>query len=561
MAFNFNKNTVVGVAVTPEVGLEVAQVDFISRTVLKYGSRQLNFDNNRKEIADLDIFKETLQDLLFELGIPKGSDIALTIPTLTMKINDYPASLNMLQIASVIEEELGEHPLLKDSDPCVSIVQMPNSTMQFNKVAYTAAQKVTLIEIAMQIKDLGYNLISVDNSVNATLNSLMYRERVNVAPDVSWVLLIVENGFCRVLPMQGKNYIDCFEERISIGEILEDADNYSAVVSAVTPILKNVPSSYLFVVSKTSIISAEELASQLTYNSPIIHYEANNLSKAPFIETPELIDQNLARTMSLDVVGAAINRDFAPYSSAHFNMFNESLGDIYVLNQPPVVKIGSTDIVLSMANMIVATIVSFLIIGLITAGVLLFLNPIVSEKEGQLDKLNKDITGIKQFLKDNEAISSELFDEGDEIKMGLAHNKNIYSYYTIVGTEIPKKVWLTSLDLGKNTTIEGQADNLESIYSFYRNIKDYDSNSKIKLQQLGLATRSKLSTLTEDEGFDTDSILTSMNADFYQFRISDNTEAAKTVAPTQSATSKKSSSKSTKSTKTNRPPHGLEPLD
>ena len=33
MAFNFKKNAVVGVSVTPEIGLEVAQVDFVSKTV------------------------------------------------------------------------------------------------------------------------------------------------------------------------------------------------------------------------------------------------------------------------------------------------------------------------------------------------------------------------------------------------------------------------------------------------------------------------------------------------------------------------------------------------
>ena len=36
-----------------------------------------------------------------------------------------------------------------------------------------------------------------------------------------------------------------------------------------------------------------------------------------------------------------------------------------------------------------------------------------------------------------------------------------------------------------------------------------------------MASSSKLQTITEDEEFDTDSILTSLNADFYEFKISD----------------------------------------
>ena len=59
------KSSIVGVSVTPEVGLEVAQIDFATQTVLKYGIRQLEYDASRREIADLDLFKEALQDLFF----------------------------------------------------------------------------------------------------------------------------------------------------------------------------------------------------------------------------------------------------------------------------------------------------------------------------------------------------------------------------------------------------------------------------------------------------------------------------------------------------------------
>ena len=528
MTFNFKKSTVVGVAVTPDVGLEVAQVDFVSKTILKYGSRQLTYDNNRREIADLDIFKETLQDLLSELEIPKGSDVAMTFPTVAFKVNDYPASINEEeQISNIIEEELAEHPIFKENDPCISAVRLPNSTIQFNKIAYSALQKAQLIEIAMQVKDLGYNLVNIDTSVNATLNSLIFRERVDVSPNTTWVMLLVENTTCRVIPMQGRNYVDCFEERVSIGEVLGDAENYETVASAVNPILKNLPSQYLFVVSKTNIISAEVLASKLVYNAQIIHCEANGYAKESFLETVPEIDSNVSKLVTLDVIGAAINRDFIPFTNAYFNLFNASLGDIYILNQPPILHFGSLSFVMSMENMVVVSIIFALIIVFVLIATLLPINSATKQREATIDKLTMDIKSINQYLKDNESVSSELFDEGDEIRLGLLHNKNIYTYYTIVGTEIPKKLWLTSLQLGENITIEGQADNLESVYSFFRNIKDYDPSSNIKLQKLGLASKSSISNLSEDGSFDTDSILTSMNADFYEFRISDAPEIKK----------------------------------
>ena len=142
---------------------------------------------------------------------------------------------------------------------------------------------------------------------------------------------------------------------------------------------------------------------------------------------------------------------------------------------------------------------------------------------------------MNKFLKDNEDVSSDLFDEGDEIRAGLEHNKNIYSYYTIIGTEIPKKLWLTHVKFSDKTTIEGQADNLESVYAFFRSIKDYNPESAIKLQKLGLATNTPPKVIEDENSldnpeasnFETDSILTSLNADFYEFRISDEPEVKK----------------------------------
>lgn len=532
------KSSIVGVSVTPEVGLEVAQIDFATQTVLKYGIRQLEYDASRCEIADLDLFKEALQDLFFELQIPKGTEVVLNIPTVAFKTNDYPAALDEAQISNAIEEELADHYIFKTVEPAVSAVRLPNASMQFYKIAYTAAQKQMLIEIALGIKDMGYKLVGIDTSVNSVLNALMYKQRVDVSID-SWVLLIVDSYCCTIITMNGKNYVDTYEERISIGQVLDDAENYSTVVGTVTPILKNLPSKYLCVVSKTNIISAEVLASKLSYTAPIIHQEANCFSKEAFLELGPEVDEKFANIVSLDIIGAAIYKDFEQYSDAHFNLFNKSLGDIYTSEQPPEIMLGGRTIVFTPQLLIFAFIVVAIVIILPTVGALLYYANLISTQQNKMAELNQKVQEINQFLKDNENVSSDLFDEGDEIRLGLAHNKNIYSYYTIVGTEIPKKLWLTHLKLSDKTTIEGQADNLESVYAFFRSIKDYNPNSDIKLQKLGLASKTSFTPIEENvengdntnsQEFDTDSILTSLNADFYEFIISDDKNAGKSQA-------------------------------
>ena len=533
----FKKSVVIGVSVTPEVGLEVAQIDFATRTVLKYAVRPLEYDINRRDIADLDIFKETLSDLLEELQLPKGTLIVLNLPAVTFRVNDYPASLDEEQVGNAIEEELAEHLIFKNNEPCIAATQLPNSTIQFNKIAYEAVQKTTIIEIAMAIKDLGYKLLAIDTSVNSILNSLILKERVNVENDVSWVLLLVENNCCRVISMNGRTYVDAFEEKISIGEILGDAENYSTVISAVTPILKNLPSQYLCVVSKTNIVSAEILASKLNYSAPIIHQEANSFSQEVFMDVSPEVDEALAPTISLDVIGAALYRNLLPYSTAHFNLFNKSLGDIYLDEQPPEVVIAGHRIVLDTETLIKIFILCAIVI-LVPAIIafIVLLSSISSQNSVNAD-LDSKIEQMNKFLKDNESVSADLFDEGDEIRVGLEHNKNVYSYYTIVGTEIPKKLWLTHLKFSDKTTIEGQADNLESVYAFFRSVKDYDPESDIKLQKLGLASNAVPKVIEKDaensdnsdktDDFEVDSILTSSNADFYEFRISNEPEVKK----------------------------------
>ena len=527
MMFNLKKNITVGVSVTPGIGLEVAQIDIATKTVLKYASKPLAYDHTRREIADLDIFKETLQEIFEELQIPKGADVSVNIPTVLFNAVDYPASLNEEQIMIAIEEDLSNHPIFQNTEGCISATALPNSTIQFTKIAYTVAQKTMLIELAIQIKELGYNLINIDTSVNSTLSALIYNERVNISPDFSWLMLMVENNHCRILSMLGKNYVDCFEEKISIGEVLEESENYSTVIETISPILKNIPSQCLYIVSKTDVISAEKLASKLLYNAPIIHQEANKYSTAPFLEVDPSIDEYSASLISLDVIGAAINRDFPSELITHFNLFNESLGDVYLLEQPFTYVFAGKKLVFSIENMIIASLIAAAALVLLCLGILIPANTTLSQKNAQLQSLNNEIMTIQKFLNDNSNISTETFDEGDEIRMGLASNKNIFSYYTIVGTEIPKKLWLTALNFGQYTTIEGQADNLESVYAFFRNIKDYNPESNLKLQKLGLAAKSKLKAVNDDGNFDTDSIINSMNADFYEFKISNAPEEKK----------------------------------
>lgn len=547
----FKKSVVVGVSVSPENGIEIAQVNYATGTVEKYGRKSIDYNIVKREIADLDLFKEALQELLQDMAIPKGTSLVLNFPTIAFRVVDYPASLDEVQTENAIEEDLYDNPYLQNYEPCYSYTRT-QSTLQFNKYAYTALRKSSIVEIILSIKEMGYKVEAIDTSVNSLLHSLIYLDLVNTEPDTNWVLLTIENNCCRILSMLGRNYIDAFEEKISIGEVLSDAENYSTVISAVEPILKNLPSKYLCVISKTNVISAEVVANKLTYSSPIIYQEANCYTKEPFLTASAYVDAEDSKRISLDVIGAAIYSDFAKNTYANLNIFNKTLGDIYFIEQPLTIMGGK----IVLTNQFLITI--FILIAIAIIVLLIFILGWFAVQEtnikNNIDEMNGQIENIQKFIDANKDISASSFDEGDEIRIGLSHNKTIYSYYTIVGTEIPQKLWLTHLKLGDKITIDGQADNLESVYSFFRNIKDYNPKSDIRLQKLGLARLGSNSLDSDD--IDNDIVLTSTNADFYEFSISNEIEqkpVVKTTDGNEEDTNKSKSNKKSKGTKNNLP--------
>lgn len=536
----FKKSAVIGVSVSPEAGLEIAQIEYATGTVLKYGRKPIEYNAIKREIVDLDLFKETLQDLLEEMNIQKGSELVFNMPAVAFKVIEYPVTLETAQVESAIEEDLYEDPYLKDSEVCYGYTVV-GSTLQFNKYAYEAIHKLPIIELVLAVKEMGYKVSAIDTSVNSTLRSLVYLDRVNTEPDTNWLLLTVDNTTCHLFSMLGKNYVDVFEERVSIGEVLSDAENYATVVSAIEPLLAKMPAKYLCVVSKTNIISAEVLSNKISYSSPIIYQEANNYLKEPFLNLSPLVEEEYSKSISLDVIGAAIYNDYKNLSASNINLFNKTLGTIFLNEQPPMLGgIVLTNPLLFSVGIIVAAIIAVIVVSV--SSYFVFQN---TQMKDNLKKMEDEVAQIDEFINQNKGISTEAFDEGDEIRAGLAHNKNIYSYYSIVGTEIPKKLWLTHLKLGDKTTIEGAADNIESIYAFFRSIKDYNPTSAISLQALGLASASSKTQADIGE----DALLTSLDADYYEFKISDEPEAKG-----------KNSKKSKKSKKSSNPDVPLEDI-
>ena len=131
----FKKSSIVGVSVTPEVGLEVTEIDYETKTVLKYGCKPLDYNANSRQVADMDLFKETLEELFASLQISKSSQIVLNIPAVTFKVSEFPAMMDQVETTNAITESLLANPIFENEELCYSAVRLPSSSMQFNRIA------------------------------------------------------------------------------------------------------------------------------------------------------------------------------------------------------------------------------------------------------------------------------------------------------------------------------------------------------------------------------------------------------------------------------------------
>ena len=531
------KKRTFSVAITPDRGLEIAEMNHAQGTVVKYVQRSLEGITVKSIIPDMDVFKDILQECLTEIGAPKGSSIILTLPTITMGIGNYMASQTDSSIVQLITDDLIDKDLIfRDTDPIVCTTGLSVS-IQSKIVAYTASIYAIVQEAAKIIVDIGYKIDAIDVSAASVYRALIHTKKVQPQQDTTWLMLLVDNSHARLLTLNGESLIEYKEEQVMY-DFSDTAGNCDMVAQSITPYLEKIPANYLYVVSRTDSVSAEMLASKIQYNNPIIFLEANSFAKEGFIDAPDL-PEDVANGITLELIGGCLYDE----SLIHFNMYNEDLGDVYTDQQPLQFKIGTNVIVLTIAKIIQVTVIIAAIIAGIAGAYYMQLTSAKAELQEQYDKIVSENSSYEKQIKElSKVVSTKDFDEVTQMRIGISSNTLIYNYFDLLGKEMPEKVWLSFLEMQTENdnpdspvyaNFEGQSDNIESIYRFYRNIKDTMIDSNVELQKLSLASKSpKLENIKKlpENGLgdvfheNSNDIMLSSNADFYEFIISNKTE-------------------------------------
>lgn len=532
------KKNRIAVAITPEMGIEVAELNFNTGCIVKYANRR--FDQQvtiRNIIPDMDMFKELLHDCFVELGV-KNAEVVLILPTISMGLGSYMASqANHTIIQSIADDLTSKELIFRDNDPLVALTSL-SVTIQSKIVAYTASIYPIVQEAAQIICNLGHKIEAIDTSFAATYRTLVQTGKAQIRDNENWMFLLVDGSAARLMALNGDTITEYFEEQIMF-DYTDTIGNCDMVISAMQSYWDKVPANYLYIVSRTDNVSAEILAQKLNLNKSTIFLEANGSRKEAFIDAPSFAE-DIVMQISPDVIGGCLYDE----GMLHFNLFTEDLGDVY-LNQQPLVICGVT---VTVPKVIALTALILALILGPTGGYWYYLSQECKTIQESIDEKDRSINELNAKIRKYDGlVSTDKFNEKDQIKIGLAANTDVYNYMDLLGKDTPSKLWLTGFQVKKTDTtggiqshiaIEGQADNIDSIYTFYRNIRDSvdsgNAENEAKLQKLGLANKStKLdfsSTLPEN-GFgginsfneNSNDIILSSNADFYEFVISNKT--------------------------------------
>lgn len=553
---------VVYLSVTPGVGLELIQVDPVIKSVKAYGHKPLEYSDSMREISNYDDFKTTLEELFSELNISPKCNIVLNLPMVHFGKVDLPLLLNDEGVTEAVISEVEQAYIFKRCEPVVSWFDGSSSSASDTRtIFYSAVQKPAVDKIKEILTELGATLSGVEISLVSALRALSFAglTEAQMQEGTPWNLMIVNATGYNLVAMSGKNIVDYYEEPLAL-KTYELDEIYEAISASVQIAMMNFPTNYLYIVSETDLVSAEHLTSKLQFEGKIDFLENNSFRKREILPVSLNILPDQVMKISLESVGIAVSKshnypiklDFSGNKVSESSSGSEETLSFHFNDK----EIVLTETVLKKMSFVVA---GLLIIPALVAMLTL---PVVEKKnQAKLDEINSKIKNIDAEIKKltEQASASGSFVVKTEIENVIKYNRNKLISYSALGESVPADLWITYFmvkETGK-IDIKGVSENVEDIYIFFKNMKDYLVDSQLRLHKLEMTSSS------------IDDAVVSNGPTTYEFEITNMTEgeinpsaAKSSTAKTEdeSAASGKKASDGKKSTKTKKV-NDLEPVD
>ena len=477
------KKQIVGLAVTPNIGLEALVFDKDSNNVVKYGQKFIEYNIASREIQDYNSLRSAIGDLFNELEIQKEKvNVYLVLPNVHFGFRSIEdPSIDSDAIESMILSDASESYLFKQSEPQSAFVDLNARTGANSKyIAHSSIQRKVVEEIQDACMDIGVNIVGIEGSTSAIPRGIALTGLVDdvVQENRNWDILLVNPNNYAIFQMSGSRILDYIEVPFAIMSF-EGEEVYTALSSAVQQYLPNYPAKRLVIVSQTDNVSAELLKTAVIFDEEIVAVDSNKFSEKPCAKIAPSVIEQTALSMSPSALGASTPKKGG---FATLNVMGDMSYDGVVTYG--VLEIGDKEIELNSDSIMKFSILisgALLVLTLIVCGLFFGIASFFGAKAGELqtriDTLNTEITELEK----NVAAGITTL-----IKQISENNKIAINYYDSLSTDIPSHVWLTyyiNKD-GKEVGIEGFSLDINDIYEYFKSLKMLAPNSDIKLNKL-----------------------------------------------------------------------------
>ncbi len=511
---------VVYLSVTPSVGLELIQLDINSRTVKNYAYRPLEYNESLREIASIDEFKRGVEDLFAELRINPKTNVVLNLPMVLFGSKELPLLLADDAVTEALTSEVEQSYIFKRYEPIVSWCDATASQSgDSRRLFYSALQKNAVDEIKNALAELGIGLAGVEVSLTSILKALAFTglAEAQMKDNVTWDLMLINQNGYSICSMVGKNIVEYYEEPLAI-KSFEGDEIYNAINASAQITLMSYPANYLYIISTTDMVSAELLSKRLNIDAMISYYDNNDFKKDNPLPVSLEVIEDTAHKISLEAIGIAVGSNAG--MPVKFNFLTKSTDSgVEDPNEPFHVELGSHEFDISPnAARNISLLISILLLIPVLA-IYIVVPMFEKQKQAQLDDINSKLEQTNNEIKRIQEEQNRLndFDANAEIKKVLGFNRSKLMAYTALGESVPKNLWITYFTAKDDAKIDikGQSDNVEEIYTFFKNMKDSLINTKLRLHKLEMKSDSVDEAVTVDPNMPTD----------YEFEITNMTDA------------------------------------
>lgn len=467
----FKKRTHVGISLSANNFIELVCVDPQTKTVVKYASGNIKYNNAIREIIDFDEFTEVIENLFEDAGLnPSECSITLNMPNVHFGITSLDSTSETPFILENLQAEIEDLYIFKRNEPSLSYITLDSNQGRNQKnIIYGAIQAKVIVKLIEIFDSLDADLVRIDTSYSSMLKAIQFCDRFNrfVQKEEKTSILLVTPNSCCSFYLNGNILVDCFEEPLAVKSFSTE-EVYSTISKmASNSISKNKPQS-LLIISETDEVNSELLSQRLNFEGEIDCINKSINANDQFIDVAgdsDDIDSNMISYMTIEAVGAAVS-DFDNYPLN--------------LNFLPQERINNNIVNVLGYEVDFRRYISVLVISTVLAGLIVcfIVNFIIENRMNSMSETGKDskrkIEVFKKRIGDNEKTKTKnIFPVLTKI---LENNKSVIDVYSALSTEIPESVYIKKFVTNEQGGIGilGEAKTSESVDAFVKGLREKD---------------------------------------------------------------------------------------